>query len=807
MPKIHWKQGSSGQFNTASNWSTNTVPGANDNVFIDATGTYTVTVSTNHTIRTLDMVSTATLAITGGKFTITNGTRTGTNAGTISVGVGAALAIGGAFNNSGRIELRSGFGVTDLIVASNVNLTGGGEITLNGHSAIVGSNLPVRFPFPFHFPFFPFNFPPVVTLTNTDNTIEGTGSIGAGLALVNAGAILGNSSLALTLNTGRHTIINSGVMEGTTPEGLVIVSSVANSGTLEAVGEDARLVIDGTVTNSGPGANVTASGSGAHIDLSSAGIRGGALHIGESDIVQSIAESGQSLISGVAVTGAGTLQANAASGLLLTNSSIADSITLASNGNDSLLSTDATLGTIAASIDGGQIEFRGPSAANVTFVPGQVGTLRLDSTFTGTVSGLAGNLPVAFTNFFAFGDSTVDTGALQYLSPFLPSPPNPGLTTRLQNALANGGTDSPVGVGLMNTQILASYFGLSANTAYTTGGVVGGGGTDYAISGALDAAVFEQGNGNISNINQAQKPSPDPRLLSTVAQMSTYLNSVGGHADPGALYLISSGGNDISYASQFIGAADQDTFLSTQAQSLASEIVQLYRAGARHIMVNSDMNNSQLALFYSQQLFADLDASGIAYIRSDVSALVQDVMANPTAYGFTPTTVGRGVLGPTTQSALIELDTMHNLHGWGLWGANTTAPETTTPPTPTNQQYSYLSSPNAEQTHFFADDQHLSAAGQQIQANFDYNLLVDDAIDLTTLPYVPGATTASFSGNTANGTLMVSSGTGANMQSVNITLLGNYMAASFVTASDGHGGTLVMEQTNPPQQFLATPHN
>ena len=40
-----------------------------------------------------------------------------------------------------------------------------------------------------------------------------------------------------------------------------------------------------------------------------------------------------------------------------------------------------------------------------------------------------------------------------------------------------------------------------------------------------------------------------------------------------------------------------------------------------------------------------------------------------------------------------------------------------------------------------------------------------------------------------------------------IVLLGNYMAASFVTAADGHGGTLVTEQLQAPQSPLLThPH-
>jgi phospholipase/lecithinase/hemolysin len=275
---------------------------------------------------------------------------------------------------------------------------------------------------------------------------------------------------------------------------------------------------------------------------------------------------------------------------------------------------------------------------------------------------------------------------------------------------------------------------------------------------------------------------------------------VGGVADPSALYLVSSGGNDFSYANKFItDPTQQQSYLSAQAQSLAAEIEKLYADGARHIIVNGSQNNHSLARFYTQQLFADLDASGIAYTRSDVHAMVQDVIADPTAYGFTSTTVHPGVVGTSTESALIEPDTVNGLSGWGLWGANTTTPDTGQP---LNHQYAYLASADAEQTHFFSDDQHLSAAGQQIQANLFHNLVTDDAIDLTSLPYEFGQTSAGFSGTSAGGTLTVSNG----LQSVNIALLGNYMAAAFVTASDGTGGTLVMDQTSaaPPQLLAAT---
>jgi hypothetical protein len=59
----------------------------------------------------------------------------------------------------------------------------------------------------------------------------------------------------------------------------------------------------------------------------------------------------------------------------------------------------------------------------------------------------------------------------------------------------------------------------------------------------------------------------------------------------------------------------------------------------------------------------------------------------------------------------------------------------------------------------------------------------------TTLGYSPNA-------NNTGGTLSVSAGG----HTANIALLGNYLASSFVTASDGHGGTLI---TDPPPNQLA----
>jgi outer membrane lipase/esterase len=106
----------------------------------------------------------------------------------------------------------------------------------------------------------------------------------------------------------------------------------------------------------------------------------------------------------------------------------------------------------------------------------------------------------SLNEFISFGDSSVDSGwwssALQGQCDGATVPcatGNATKDTRIANAIAAGGTGAPVGVGLMNTQILAGDFGLTALPANQPGG------TNYAVSGAVNAAT--QANGNIGNLN------------------------------------------------------------------------------------------------------------------------------------------------------------------------------------------------------------------------------------------------------------------------------------------------------------------
>ena len=308
----------------------------------------------------------------------------------------------------------------------------------------------------------------------------------------------------------------------------------------------------------------------------------------------------------------------------------------------------------------------------------------------------------AFTQLDVFGDSTVDSGwwagALSGQCGAVAAPctsGNPTFDAKVQAAIAAGGTGAPVGVGLMNTQILATDLGLTAIPANQPGG------TNYAISGSKDAV-----SGGLGNLQ------PNPNLPSTVQQISNYLVQNSGVASPTALYLISSGGNDITYANNnFTTLANKETYLTSQVGSLVAEIKTLQTSGAQNFLVHNVYGTGTLANFYNAALVSDLAAAGVTVTLSDIQSLVGTVEANPTVYGFTAATVMPGVPGSTTGSACVA---GAGATGWGQFCGSTTTP---------NPNFAHLRAANSEQTSFFSDDEHFSAAGQLIEANYDFSLL------------------------------------------------------------------------------------
>ena len=214
-------------------------------------------------------------------------------------------------------------------------------------------------------------------------------------------------------------------------------------------------------------------------------------------------------------------------------------------------------------------------------------------------------------------------------------------------------------------------------------------------------------NGNIGNLNS------NTTFPSTVQQTANYLAAHGGTANPQALYVVSSGANDVTFAfDNFATLSARQAYLANQAAALANAVLNLQVTGAQHILVHGLQGGNILPTFYTQALFSALSAAGVNFIASDVRALVQAIQANPTAYGFTAETVLLGVPGTGTTSACVW--TGGDQTGWGQWCANTTTPST---------QYAYLRSADAQQTSLFSDDGHFSAAGQALLAAYDFSLL------------------------------------------------------------------------------------
>ena len=94
-------------------------------------------------------------------------------------------------------------------------------------------------------------------------------------------------------------------------------------------------------------------------------------------------------------------------------------------------------------------------------------------------------------------------------------------------------------------------------------------------------------------------------------------------------------------------------------------------------------------------------------------------------------------------------------------------------------------------------------SGGSIKTSSAPVLAPEQSIDFLQIAFGAHTTLAySETSNAIGGTLTLANGS----QPASIALLGYYMAASFVTAATGHGGTLITEAAQTVNQLLATPH-
>lgn len=292
---------------------------------------------------------------------------------------------------------------------------------------------------------------------------------------------------------------------------------------------------------------------------------------------------------------------------------------------------------------------------------------------------------VGFKQFIVFGDSTLDTGYFHYHKSG-----NDEFDAALDIAIDLGATGGWAGNGVMNTTILAEKFGLNARS-------IDDGGTNYA-------------NGGATTMNNNGAAVPDN--IYTIQQIENYLSAVHSVANPNALYLIKSGDNDATYVtSQSQAWRDASpNYLNDVASSLATEVAKLQAAGARHIVVRNSYDSALFAekggdipfdnaAAYARsralgnQEWSDMAALGVHFIPADNDSLFKFIAHNPTLFGFTPDTV-----------------------------LSTEAPFYTDP-----RQYTAIMcilTPEEQRDYLFIDGIHLTTAGQRIEADYTYNLLI-----------------------------------------------------------------------------------
>jgi outer membrane lipase/esterase len=322
----------------------------------------------------------------------------------------------------------------------------------------------------------------------------------------------------------------------------------------------------------------------------------------------------------------------------------------------------------------------------------------------------------SFNQFVGFGDSNIDSGYYRAL----PSPGGGAAFNALwASAVANGAGKPTSSPGLMNSEALAAYFGLNALPSNQ-------GGSNYSTSGAKNVTVNNAATGGFQS------------AVPTVTQISTYLAATGGHANPNALYLINSGANDVSFALGDSGTgpfpANPTAYLIDAANSLAGAIANLQAAGARYIIVPDlpfsfptgggagNAETRQARLDYSQALWSGLAAAGVNFIPADINAVRVAIAANPSSFGFQFVGNGAGQVACTNPGVS---------SAWALLcSSNPGAPST-------------FVTPDADQTRLFADDQHLTTAGQKIFADYYYSLIVAPS-QISFLAEVPVKTRAAL---------------------------------------------------------------
>ena len=253
MATIQWLTGVSGDWSQGSDWAGGVAPGAGDDAVIDASGSYTVTISTAISANSLTLddaqavvteTATGSLTLTGA-LTLTAGTF---QAGTGPTTLGALDQSGGTLSGAGTITVTGGASFTGGYDVE----TGTGTTVLRGSSSITG--------------YVALDGGRVLenqgTLTWSSGYIylgyNPSGSVGGATLQNDAGAVfdIDTNGYEILANTGTVSFVNAGTVAETAGTGTTIAVPLTNTGTVEV--ETGTLELTGGGSSSASALSVAA---------------------------------------------------------------------------------------------------------------------------------------------------------------------------------------------------------------------------------------------------------------------------------------------------------------------------------------------------------------------------------------------------------------------------------------------------------------------------------------------------------------------------------------------------------------------
>jgi phospholipase/lecithinase/hemolysin len=333
----------------------------------------------------------------------------------------------------------------------------------------------------------------------------------------------------------------------------------------------------------------------------------------------------------------------------------------------------------------------------------------------------------AFDRLWVFGDSTVDTGWYnfrpsgesqfdQFLSTWnLARPRNTPPTLGAGKATSNPGPVSvEVLARLIGTDVLPAdeliplqKLPLVANQAAPSAPApdlivqLPPGlralffGTNYATGGARNHDANPPGIGLF------------PNAVPTETQITNYMSLH--HPDGNALYLISSGGNDVSFALNN-PVNDPMAYVTGAADSLAAAIATLQQGGAQFIIVTNlpesfgNANQQMFRHLYNTELVSQLAALGVSFAWADMNSVRQQIVARPDLFGIAHTTTQQIDVACTKPSEGLMISS-----GWAY---------VCSPSSPASQPIS----PTFAAQALFSDNEHWATGGHTVLGSYYYCL-------------------------------------------------------------------------------------